>query len=184
VEDRFWHKDLTPNDKTGKAVGKAEGNGSDGFQVLGHIFPHPSVPSGGTPDKNTILILQSDGKAVHLGFHIVGDPLYALLHSLTEFKELLQRKHILETFQRDLVDHLGETLGHLASDPLGGRVGSDKFRVGGLQLLQTAEIVVKVIVGHSGGIQHIIFVIGSLQLLAKLFDLLAYIHLRHFLSGG
>ena len=73
--------------------------------------------------------------------------------------------------------HLLEAVGHLAPHPLSGRIGGNQLRVGRLQLLQAAELVVKIVVGHTGVVQHIVFIIRLLQLPAQALYLLFLVHI-------
>ena len=60
----------------------------------------------------------------------------------------------------------------LASHPLGGRVGGDELGVSPLQLLQTAQLMVVVVVGHGGVVLDVVFEVCLVQLFAQFQDLL------------
>ena len=74
------------------------------------------------------------------------------------------------------MDDLPKAVGHLPPYPLGRGIRDDQLRVRMLQLLQTAEFMVKVIIGHAGIVQHVIFIVGLLQFPAQALDLLFLVH--------
>ena len=179
LEALLGHKHLAPDDQGGQGLRQAQGDGGDGFQVLRHVLPHLAVAPGGSPDKEAVFILQGHGQAVHLGLHVVLHAVgQGLPHPLVELLQLLHGEHVLEALQGHLVVYLLEAVRHLAPHPLGGRIGGDQLRVLGLQLLQTAELVVKVVVGHTGVVQHVVFIVGLLQLPAQGLDLLSLVHVE------
>ena len=176
VEHLFGHIDLPPDNELAGGVRDAQGDGLHRPQVFGHVLPHLAVPPGGAPDKQAVLILQGHGQAVHLGLHVVYRVGDHALHPLVELAQLVVVKYVLEGLQGHLVDHLLEGLQRLSTDSLGRRIWSNKLRVGPLQLLQPAELVVVVVVRHTGVILYIVLVVGLLQLPAKGLDLLLNVH--------
>ena len=64
----------------------------------------------------------------------------------------------------------------LAADALGRRIRGDLFRVRSLQILQTAQHVVVLIVGDGGLIQYIITVAMGIQRVPQLLHFFAVIH--------
>ena len=172
------HIDLPPDDEPGQRLGKAQGDGADGAQIFRHVLSHPAVAPGGAPDKHAVFILQRHRKAVHLGLHVVFHPIgQGLFHPLAELAQLLQGEDVLQALQRHRMLHLRKAVGHRAPHPAGGRIGGVQLRVFGLQLLQAAELMVKVVVAHLGGVQHIILVVGFLKLLTQGQNLLFLVHI-------
>ena len=74
------------------------------------------------------------------------------------------------------MNHLLKAVGDLSPYPLGGRVGRDQFGVLCLQLFQPAKLVVEVIIGHTGVVQHIVLIVGLLQLPAQGQNFLLVVH--------
>ena len=72
--------------------------------------------------------------------------------------------------------HLLKAVQGRAAHPLGGGIRGDLLRVGRLQLLQPAELVVVVVVGHGGIVQHIVSVSRLIELLAQLGHLASVVH--------
>ena len=72
--------------------------------------------------------------------------------------------------------HLRKAFRRLAPHPLGGGIRGQQLRVLRLQLLQPAELVVEVIIGHGGRVQHIILVARLGQVRPKHLNFLLYIH--------
>ena len=68
--------------------------------------------------------------------------------------------------------NLLEGLQGLAAHPLGGRVGGDELGVSPLQLLQTAQLMVVVVVGHGGVVLDVVFEVCLVELTAQFQDLL------------
>ena len=166
-KDCAGHIDLPTDNEPGEGLRQPQGNGADGPQVFCNILPHQTVSPGGSPHEEAVFIFQRHREPVHLGLHGVGHILDHLPDPLIEFGQLLHGEDILEALQRDPVADLLEALRDLSPHPLGGRVRCDPLRMGGLQLLQTAELVVIVIVGHGGGVLDIVLIIGPDQLLAQ-----------------
>ena len=72
--------------------------------------------------------------------------------------------------------YLLKAVGHLSSDALCGRIGGNPLWMGRLQFLQPAELVVEVIVRHGRVVQHIVFIVGLLQLPAQGLDFQVFLH--------
>ena len=66
--------------------------------------------------------------------------------------------------------HLGEFLRRLAPHSLGRRIGRDKLRILGLQLLKPAHQFVKLEVGDFRVIQDVVPVLVVADIIAELFD--------------
>ena len=179
LEALLGHEHLPPDNQGGQGLRQAQGDGGDGLKILRHVLPHLAVAPGGPPDKEAVFILQGHGQAVHLGLHVVLHAVgQGLPHPLVELLQLLHGEHVLEALQGNPVVYLLEAVRHLAPHPLGGRVRGNQLRVFGLQLLQTAELVVEAIVGHAGVVQHIVLIVGLLQLPAQGLDLLSLVHVE------
>ena len=73
-------------------------------------------------------------------------------------------------------DRLNRRLEDLVAHPLGGGVRGDLLRVLRLQLLQAAEHVVVVVVGHGGVIQHVVAVARLVEGAAQLRHLAFVVH--------
>ena len=176
VKDHLGHEDLAPDDEPGQLLRQHHGDGADGAEVLRHVLPHPAVAPGGPLNKHAVPVLQSHAEAVHLGLHGVGGALHRLGHPLGELTYLLRGEHVLEALQRHRMRHLLKAVQGRASHPLGGGIRGDLLRVGRLQLLQPAELVVVVVVGHGGIVQHIVSVSRLIELLAQLGHLASVVH--------
>ena len=176
VEDLFRHVYLSADDEPGRSVGDFQRNGPDRAQIFGDILPHLAVSPSGSPNKNSVFIFQGNRQSIHLGlyhiFRLGNHPLDPLVEGL----QLLKVEHILERFQRHLMPHLGEGFQRLSSHPLGGGIRGNCLRVGRLQLLQTAQLVVVVIVRHSGLVQHVVLVARLGQFLAECLNFGKIIH--------
>ena len=81
--------------------------------------------------------------------------------------QLLKIKDILKGFQGHLMGYLGKSLQCLSPHPLGGRIRCDRLRVGRLQLLQSPQLMVVVIVGYGGLVQYIVLITRLSQLPAE-----------------
>ena len=175
----FGHEDLATHDERRQSLRQAQRDRTDGLEVLCHILSHKAVAPGSATDKNAVFIFQSHRQAVHLGLHVVFYPVgQGVPHPLVEFTQLLQGEDILKALQRHPVDHFVKALGHLTSHPLRGRVRTGQLRMGGLQLLQTTEFMVEVVIAHGGVVQYVVFIVGLLQLTAQVLNFLDLIHER------
>ena len=63
------HKDFATDDESGRCILQNHGNGMDGLQIFRHILAYIAITPGGTTDKHTVFIFQSNGKTVDLRFH-------------------------------------------------------------------------------------------------------------------
>ena len=170
------HIHLAAHDKAGRCIVQPHRNGSDGTEVLCHVLAGLPVSPGGAADKNSVFILQSDGKSVHLGLHKPCCPFGAVTHLAVEISQFFRGEHILKALKGNTVTHLAEAVQCLSAHPLGGGIRSDRFGVSSLQLLQTAQHPIILKIGNAGIVQHIISVVVFVQLPAKLFDLHQFIH--------
>ena len=157
-------------------VRNAQRDGAHGFQVLGDVLSHLPVSPGGSPDKQAVFILQRHRQPVHLGLHIIAGFRHHTLHPLVKLPQLLIVKHILEGFQRNSVDYLLKGVQRLSPHPLGRGIGCDGLRVGRLQLLQPAQLVIVVVVGHGGLVQHIVLIARPGQPLPQRLKFQQFVH--------
>ena len=183
VEHLFGHEHLAPDDEMLRRTVHPQGDGPHGAQVGGHVLPHLAIPPGGPPDEQAVFIFQSHGQAVHFRLHHIDGPRHRALHPLVKGPHLVKVEHVLKGFQGHPVLHRLKGRQGLSPHPLGGRVGGHRLRVGLLQLLQTAELVVIVVVGHGGLVQHIVLIARPLQLPAQLVNFRVKVHCRHLLFG-
>ena len=183
VKDLFGHEHLAPDDEMLRRAIHPQGDGPHGAQVGGHVLPHLAIPPGGSPDEQAVFIFQSHGQAVHFRLHHIDGPRHRALHPLVKGPHLVKVEHVLKGFQGHPVLHRLKGRQGLSPHPLGGRVGGHRLRVGLLQLLQPAELVVIVVVGHGGLVQHIVLIARPLQLPAQLVNFRVKVHCRHLSHG-
>ena len=170
-EDCAGHEYLPPHDEPRDSLRQPQGDGLDGTEVLRDVLPHCPIPSRRAPDEQAVPVLQCHREAVYLGLHSILRRPDGITDPLVEPLQLLHGEHVLKALQRHLVAHLLKAVQHLSPHSLGGRIRGDMLRVGRLQLFQTAELMVVVIVAHGGRVQHIVFIARALQFTAQALDL-------------
>ena len=170
------HKHLSAHDQSGRCIINTQGNGTDGLEILRHIFPNAAVAAGRAADKHTVPILQCDGQAIHLRLHAVGRVPHRLAQAAVKLFYLFLGKNILQALQRDGMLHLFKAAQCLPADAFCRRQGRGELRILRLQLLQPAKLFVIFIVLHGRGVQHVIKPVCLLQFPSQFFDFLLWIH--------
>ena len=66
LEGLSGHIHFAPDNERRRRLRQFQWNRLDSTKVFCHILPYLTIPSGRTPDKYAVFILQSHGKAIHL----------------------------------------------------------------------------------------------------------------------
>ncbi len=118
-----------------------------------------------------MLIDQRDGGAVELGLAAEGQRLAVGLEAVGdaahEGLDLLLVEGVVQGEHRHGVGHLGEARRRCGPDPLGGRIGGREVGMLGLDLLQAAQPAVVVGIGHARLVEHVVAVVGVVELGAQ-----------------
>jgi len=174
IEHAASHVDLAADDETGQLLRQRHRNGADGAQILRHVLPHPSIAACGAADEHAVSVLQGHGQAVHLWFHAPHRRVQGYLFQ--KLAHLIVVEHVLQTLQRHGMRHLLELGQRAATDALRGRIRRDFLRMCRLQILQTAQHVVVLVVGDGGLIQYVIAVAVGIQGVPQLLHFLSVVH--------
>ena len=153
---------------------EAQRDGADGFYVQRDVFASAAVAARYGADECTIFVLQGDAQAVEFVFGDVLDFFMAadLADAAIEFAEVVVRIGIVEAEHgAGVLDGFKSRTG-CAADTQRGRIGSDEFRVGGLQFVQAGHQTVIGGIGNFRVVLDVIFVLVMAQLFAQVGNLL------------
>ena len=176
VEHGFFHIHLAAHDQVRRCVLQMLRNVLDGLEVRGHVLADLPVAARRAADKLTVHILKRDRKAVDLVFDHVFRLPHRALNAGVELGKLIERKYVLQTFERIGVRHLGKPAGCRAADPLGRGIRIRILRMRGLECTQFALHHIVLIIRNLGRILIIVFVIVIPQLFAQRGDLFERVH--------
>ena len=176
VEHGFLHIHLAAHDQVRRRVFQLVRDILDGLEVGGHVLADLSVAACCAADKLAVLILKRDRKAVDLVFDHVFRLPHRALDAGVELGKLVERKNVLQTFERISVRHLGEPAGRRTTNPLGRGIRIRVFRVRRLECAQLALHHVVLVVRNLRRVLVIVFIVVIPQLFTQCGDLFACVH--------
>ncbi len=144
-------------------------DGAHGAQVGGHVFAAGAVAAGGALHEHPALVAQADRQAVQLGLgreHQLR-PLQLLADATHEVGHLVLAEGIAQRQHRQGVAHFGELRRRGIAHAPGGRIGGGQLRVLGFQRLELAHQAVVLDVRNVGLVEHVVAVVGVVELLAQ-----------------
>ena len=149
---------------------QARGDRADRAQVGRHVLADDAVAAGGPRHEEPVLVDQRDGEPVDLGLHHeahVAAPQALLLHhrpgAAVPGVELVGAARVGQAEHGAAVLDRREAARQRGAHALGGRVGCDQVRVGGLEGLQLAEPVVVGDVLDARVVEHVVAVVRVVQ---------------------
>ena len=153
------HVDFPPHlQDAGKGFQQGEGHGAHRAQVRGDIFPHGAVPSGGSPDEDSVLIAQGHRQTIDLELAGVASGKIGPRadQAVQKISQLLGGKDVVQALHGHHVGNLDKAFpGRAPHTPRGGsRIL--QFGVCPFQGQKLPHQRVVGVVGDLGGVQHII----------------------------
>ena len=162
-----WHVDLAPDNETGQFIGQNQRNGAHRTQVFADIFAGDAVAAGGALPEHAVPVFQRNRKAVDFGLHRVGGVLHRFTHTAVKIHQCLLIKNILQRAQRNRMRNRIKGIFGMAAHPDRRAVGMTVLGILLLQIHQTVEHAVILVVLQLGGIQIVVQMAVILQLLIK-----------------
>ena len=131
-------------------------NGAHGLEIFRHILADEPVASRRTADKLAVYILECHREPIDFWLNTVRSLRLVFSEALVKLPQLVIGKHVLQALERHLVTDLHKLRKRRAADAPRRAVGQRIFRVLRLKLLESAELVVIVIVRHLRRVLHIV----------------------------
>ena len=181
------HIDLAAHLEQGQRLRERERDAAHGAQIRGHVLTDGTVAAGRADGKAAVAVFERDGQAVDLRLHTEPHVRDLLPAPCRERRDLLKAENVLEAQHPHVMRDLLEAARRRTADALGGRIGREQLRE---RALEVGELVHEQIIGvvvHGGGVQHIVFLIISLEQTRQLCDTrlcLGKVHLYLLLSGS
>ena len=150
------HIYLAPDDEPRRRVLQMQRNGAHGLEIFRHILADEPVASRRTADKLAVYILECHREPIDFWLNTVRSLRLVFSEALVKLPQLVIGKHVLQALQRHGVAYLLELGQRLTAHTLGGRIRRDLLRVLCLQILESAELVVIVVVRHLRRVLHIV----------------------------
>ena len=146
-----------------------QGNGTNGTDVFRHLFARRTVAARGRLNEDAVVITQRNGQSVEFQFACVfhGRVAERVGDAFIERNNVFVRETVVQREHGHVVRNRLKTRGDLAADALRGGVRRDQFWLIGLDLLQLLEQDVVFGVRQIRLIEHVIRVIGALELRAQ-----------------
>ena len=174
------HEYLAANLKLARIVvaGEHQGDGGNGSHILSDIVALNAIAARDGLGQPAVDIGQRDAQSVvlHLAAHLERFAGKSLTDSIVPLAHVLfaigvgQRQHGIAML------HLPEASLEVAAHTLGRRVGIVELRMACLQVLQLVHQEVEILVANCGLVEHVVAVVVLVQLAAKLFYSLLFVH--------
>ncbi len=184
VEGAPGHQHLTANLKLPGPVASCrqlQGDASYGAHIGGDIVALHAVATRHGPDKLSVLVVETDAEAIEL--QLAADlerrTHQSVAHPLPEVGHLLAVVRIAQAEHRSGVEHRLELVVQVAAHALRRTVRVEELGMPGLEVLQFVHQEVEFLVGNDRSILHIVAVVMSVQLIAKLQDACFLVHRTH-----
>ena len=150
------HIYLAPDDEPRRRVLQMQRNGAHGLEVFRHIFADEPVASRRAADKLAVYILECHREPIDFWLNTVRSLRLIFSEALVKLPQLVIGKHVLQALERHLMTDLHKLRKRRAADAPRRAVGQRILRVLRLKLLESAELVVIVVVRHLRRVLHIV----------------------------
>ena len=127
------HIYFAPDNDTRNRTGQLLRDGTDSAQIMGNVLAHLTVAPGSAPDKPAVHIFQRDGQSIDFRFHHINRRFRRFTDAAVELPQLLQRKNVLQAFQRRLMANRGKLGGNRPLHPLGIGIRRYQLRISAFQ---------------------------------------------------